>query len=66
MAQVNQAPRQTITHEGAPAKRINAKAELERSVMACMLWESQFYEDGVEIAKRIGGLVAHIDARENR
>jgi len=38
-----------VTHEGAPAKRINAELELRRSVMACMLWEDSFYEDGHSI-----------------
>jgi hypothetical protein len=41
------------THEGAPAVRINAIQQLRRSVMACLLWEKQFYEDGDQIAKRI-------------
>ena len=38
------------THEGAPARNISTELQLRRSVMACLLWESQFYEDGVEIA----------------
>lgn len=46
------------THQGAPAANINAKQELRRSVMACMLWEDEFYEDGNEIAARIRKLVA--------
>src|SRR5207253_5887588 len=41
------------THEGAPARHISAEQELRRSVLACMLWEDQFYEDGVAIAGRI-------------
>ncbi len=45
------------THEGAPAKRINAEQQLRRSLMACMLWEDTFYEDGQEIADRIASLV---------
>ncbi len=45
------------THEGAPAKRITAEAQLRRSLMACMLWEDTFYEDGQEIADRIASLV---------
>ena len=45
------------THEGAPAKRITAEAQLRRSLMACMLWEDTFYEDGVSIAERIASLV---------
>lgn len=41
------------THEGAPAKLINAEQLLRRSVLSCLLWESEFYEDGEEIGKRI-------------
>lgn len=42
-----------MTHEGAPAVRINAIQQLRRTVMACLLWENQFYEEGVLIADRI-------------
>lgn len=49
---------QQYTHEGAPAAHINAEQELRRSVMACMLWEDQFYESGESIAERIAKLVA--------
>jgi len=49
------------THEGAPAKRINAELQLRRSVLACMLFESTFYEDGQSIAERIRSLVAQVD-----
>ena len=45
------------THEGAPARRINAEQQLRRSLMACMLWEDTFYEDGISIAERIAYLV---------
>lgn len=52
---INIAPnRPTITtHEGAPAVHINPVQQLRRSVMANMLWEDTFYEDGVSIADRI-------------
>ena len=50
------------THEGAPAKRITDEQALRRSVLACLLWESQFYEDGVEIAGRIRELVPKVEA----
>ena len=43
-------------HEGAPAKRITAEAQLRRSLMACMLG-GHIYEDGVSIAERIASLV---------
>lgn len=50
----NLAVKPTIfTHEGAPAKRIDAEAQLRRSVMSCLLWEREFYEDGEDIATRI-------------
>jgi hypothetical protein len=45
------------THEGAKASNINLKQELRRSVMACMLWEDTFYENGHDIATRIKSLV---------
>jgi 60 kDa SS-A/Ro ribonucleoprotein len=50
------------THEGAPAKRITDEQALRRSVLACLLWENQFYEDGVEIAGRIRELVPKVNA----
>jgi 60 kDa SS-A/Ro ribonucleoprotein len=48
------------THEGAPARAVSAELALRRSVLACLLWESQFYEDGVEIAGRISELVPKV------
>lgn len=41
------------THEGAPAKRISPEQALRRSVLSCLLWEKEFYEDGKSIADRI-------------
>lgn len=55
MARVNLArniPRES-THEGAPAKRIDSELQLRRSVLSCLLWEDEFYEDGISIADRI-------------
>jgi len=48
------------THEGAPAPNLSTELQLRRSVLACLLWESQFYEDGVEIAGRIAELVPKV------
>src|SRR5271168_2811683 len=48
------------THEGAPARNVSTALQLRRSVMACLLWENQFYEDGVEIAGRIQTLVPKV------
>lgn len=56
-ARVHSIPR---THEGAPAKVISPLETLRRSVLACLLWEDQFYEDGVSIAERIANLVAEV------
>jgi 60 kDa SS-A/Ro ribonucleoprotein len=49
------------THEGAPASPMKPEQALARSVMSCMLWENEFYEDGVEIADRIVSLVGKCD-----
>ena len=50
------------THESAPAKTISAEAQLRRAVLACMLWENQFYENGEQIADRIAKLVPQVEA----
>ncbi len=39
------------THEGAVAARLNKSQKLRRLVMASMLWEDQFYIDGVSHAE---------------
>jgi hypothetical protein len=52
------------THEGAPARNISPELQLRRSVLACLLSESQFYEDGVEIAGRIAELVSKVAAEK--
>lgn len=55
---LNNPPAKIRTHEGAVAKHINHELQLRRSVMAHMLWESEFYEDGQAIATRITSLIA--------
>jgi hypothetical protein len=41
------------THEGAPAvPALSPEKLLRRSVMSCLLWEDEFYEDGEQIAAR--------------
>jgi 60 kDa SS-A/Ro ribonucleoprotein len=62
------------THEGAPTTKASALKELRRTLMANMLWEDSFYENGVSAADRMKALVpkvsfedaaqAAIDARE--
>lgn len=48
------------THEGARAARTNAEQQLRRSLMSCLLWEREFYEDGEDIAARIASLVPEV------
>ena len=50
------------THEGAPARAVTAEQALRRTVLSCMLWEGEFYEDGVQIAGRVHELVPKVDA----
>ena len=46
-----------LTHEGAPAAlHLTIEQQLRRSVLSCLLWEKEFYEDGVSIADRIVAL----------
>jgi hypothetical protein len=50
------------THEGGAARALTPELALRRSVLACLLWETQFYEDGVEIGGRIQELVPNVEA----
>lgn len=51
------------THEGATAAVINVEQQLRRSVMSCLLFEREFYEDGEEIAARIRKLAEAVDPK---
>jgi hypothetical protein len=55
-------PTRPRTHEGAPAVVLTPEQALRRSVLSCMLWEKEFYEDGAEIAERIRSLVPQVQA----
>jgi len=50
------------TAEGAPAVRITAEQQLRRSVLSCLLWENEFYEDGQTISDRITALCGQVSA----
>lgn len=52
------------THEGARARRSSHIDELRRTVLACLLWEDNFYESGESVAARIRKLVAMCSAHE--
>jgi len=49
-----------VTHEGGRAVNINAEKMLRRSLMSCLLWEQEFYEDGKTIADRLAELVPQV------
>ncbi len=49
------------THEGALAyMNLSDEQRLRRAVLACMLWEDEFYEDGEAISARITSLAAKV------
>lgn len=62
MARINTAHRgpQVFTHEGGPAKALNPRQQLERLVMANLLWEDGFYVDGKTIASQIEEAAANV------
>lgn len=62
--QLNRAPKTVFTHEGAVAQQVSNLEQLKRTVMACMLWESGFYESGETMAARIKRLVPLCEASE--
>ena len=53
--------KRVFTREGAPAKAFAPADELKRTLMNCLLWEDQFYEEGVSIADRIKQLVPRVE-----
>jgi hypothetical protein len=55
---INVAPKPVFTHEGGIASRVSPLEQLKRTVLACLLWESGFYESGEKVADRIKRLVA--------
>jgi 60 kDa SS-A/Ro ribonucleoprotein len=50
-----------FTHEGAAGRRFTPEQELKRALMNCLLWEDQFYENGVSIAERVKALVPKVE-----
>src|SRR5262245_1283751 len=49
------------THEGAPAAQLTDEQRLRRSVLSCLLWEDEFYEDGETISARITALASTLE-----
>ena len=63
MASINRAVKaaRDVTHEGAVVYKLTPKQELRRSVLANLLWEDTFYEDGVTNVERIKAVAAKVD-----
>lgn len=59
MAKINK-PTPVHTHEGAKGRAFGPEQQLRRAVMNALLWEDQFYENGVSIAERIADLVPKV------
>jgi hypothetical protein len=57
MSSTNRPRPSVFTREGAKAKQINPELQLRRSIMSCLLWEDQFYDDGMTIGDRIASLI---------
>jgi 60 kDa SS-A/Ro ribonucleoprotein len=65
--QMNQARKiiPVYTAGGAPAyPHLSPLQQLRRSVLACLLWEKEFYEDGETIGDRIATLAAQVKPQE--
>jgi len=52
------------THEGAATRPSQPAKELRRAIMACMLWESTFYESGDTHAARVAALCKQVSFQE--
>ena len=57
MARLNGKPEPLKNHAGGVSGRLTKIQQLKRSVLSCLLWEDNFYEDGQSVAARIKELV---------
>lgn len=55
---INIAPKPIVNNEGVQVSHLKPIDELRRTVLACMLWESGYYDGGEAIADRIKRLVS--------
>lgn len=63
--QLNRRIRETaVTNEGLTVPSILAEKQLNRLVLASMLWEKQFYMDGIEHATAVADLVTKVSAEK--
>lgn len=64
MASINKKTKTVeYTHEGAKVRGLNNEQRLRRSVLASLLWEDTFYEDGVTNAERIIDLASKVSQK---
>lgn len=63
MATINRATKaaRDVTHEGAAVYKLTPTQELRRTVLANLLWEDNFYEDGVDNVTRLKQIAAKVD-----
>lgn len=54
------------THEGGLADRINIEQQLRRTLMNCLLWEKNFYEDGIDVADRLYNLTIELAKQDTQ
>jgi len=64
MRKNNKIKSEITTHEGAPAVGITPVQQLRRSILSCLLWEREFYEDGQSIVDRIVETAAKVPKDE--
>lgn len=62
VSELGQLLRDKINNVGTQVPAITAEQQLNRLVLASMLWEKQFYLDGKSHAELVGGLVAQSSA----
>lgn len=61
----NQRSKNSIkTHEGASGRRITSLMEFKRTLLSCMLFEKNFYENGISVSERLANLVPSISIEE--
>ncbi len=56
--------KKVFTHEGGKAVETTPYETLKRTVLACMLFEDNFYESGVKVAERIEQLCTQVKASQ--
>lgn len=56
--------RAVFTHEGGKAVEVNPYERLKRTVMACLLFEDNFYEDGKTVVDRIKELCTQVTCEQ--